>query len=234
VLSQTRLPKPGVKGLDKRVIRRRPGPAESPLYAMAMRPGIQRLGRALRTMIDKERLRPSMGRGQPLQHGHHPLATSGSIDLDRWTLTTPVIHSRERAKPPPVGQAIADAVETPVRIWSLSPGPGHAPMTGTRAPALQAEREPCQPVQPIDPLVIPLPAFPLAQHLEAAIPITDPGGGHIPQPPPQGRLIPRPTAAAIARAMHRNHLARSPLTDLKADPHKLHQLPALSGRSNVF
>jgi len=27
--------------------------------------------------------------------------------------------------------------------------------------------------------------------------------------------------------MHRHYLARPPLTDLKADPQKLHQLPAL-------
>jgi hypothetical protein len=107
-------------------------------------------------------------------------------------------------------------------------------MPGARAPALQAAREPCQPVQPLDPLVIHLPAFPLAQHLEAAIPITYPGGGQLPQPPPQGRLIPRPPAVALARARPRNHLARSPRTDLKADPHILHQLPAVSGRSNVF
>jgi hypothetical protein len=94
VLIQALLPKPGVEGLDKWMIRRRPWPAESQLYAMAMRPGIQRLGRELRTMIDKERLRQPMCRGQPLKHGHYPLATQGSIDLDRWTPTTHVIHSR--------------------------------------------------------------------------------------------------------------------------------------------
>jgi hypothetical protein len=41
-------------------------------------------------------------------------------------------------------------------------------------------------------------------------------------------------AIAMARAMHRDHVARSSLTDLKADPHKPHQFPALSGFYNLF
>lgn len=162
------------------MIRRRSWPAESQPYAMAMRPGLQRLARDLRAIIDQERLRQSRGRRQPLKHGHHPLATQGSIALDRGTLTAPVIRSRERAKPSPVGQAIADAVETPVRIRSMSHGPGHAQMTGMLSPALHAAREPFQPDQPIDTCVMHLPAFWLEPHLEPAIPITDPGGCHIP------------------------------------------------------
>jgi hypothetical protein len=43
VLVQALLPKPGVEGLDKWIIRRRPWPAESQLDAMAMRPGFSAL-----------------------------------------------------------------------------------------------------------------------------------------------------------------------------------------------
>jgi hypothetical protein len=88
--------------------------------------------------------------------------------------------------------------------------------------------------QQIDPCVIHLPTFPLEPHLEPTIAIPHPGRRHIPYPHPQGRLIPRDTAVAIARAMHRDHMARTSLTHLEADSHELHQLPALSGLYTCF
>jgi hypothetical protein len=184
------LPKPGAAGLDTRMIRRRPWPAASPLYAMALRPGLPRLGRALRTSLDTSRLRQPRCRGPPLTHGPHPLAPQGDIDRGGRTLTTPGLHARERATPSPVGQALAAAGETPGLLWRLRPGPGHAPLPGTRSPALQsgASALPAGPAgRPVwaSPASLPAGATPGAGDRHH-------GPGRLPHPAAAGRSDPEP------------------------------------------
>jgi hypothetical protein len=93
MLVQALFPESGVERLDKWVIRWGPGSAECQFDAAAMSPLIQGFRGELRPIIDKERLRQSMCRGQPVQHSHYTLATQGSIDLERWTLTGHVIDA---------------------------------------------------------------------------------------------------------------------------------------------
>ncbi len=137
-LVQTFLPKPGVERLDTRMIRGRPRPAAGELDAMTMRPGIQGCGGALGTMIDQEGLRPFMCGGEPLQHRDHPVATQRGIDLDRWTLTRPVIDSREGPEPPPVDPAVADTIQTLGLMRGLRHRHRHPEVAQALLPALEA------------------------------------------------------------------------------------------------
>jgi hypothetical protein len=138
-----------------------------------------------------------------------------------------VSDSRERANPPPAASAVGDAVETPVLIGSLRGWHDDPQVAGARCAMLQAERQPFPLGQPVDPLLIDLPARALQHEVEPAIPRTPPDGGSVSPPHPQGRLIPGHAAVPVGGAMPRHDLARPPRTDLQADPQTWHQLPAL-------
>lgn len=124
-----------------------PNPAAPPTAADALpaplrhgdAPGHKALDVYYGPLPTRSHLRQSVCEGQRLKHGHHAPATQGSIDLHRWTLTPHGIHSRERAKPSPIGQAVGDHIETPMRTWSMRHGYSHSRMDGACSPAFQAE-----------------------------------------------------------------------------------------------
>jgi hypothetical protein len=97
VLIQALLSKSGIECLDEGIVDRCPRPATRQLHAITMRPGIQCPRRELWPMIDAQRLGPPVSAGQLLKHGHDSMAAQRSIDLDRWTLTGHVLHTREGA-----------------------------------------------------------------------------------------------------------------------------------------
>jgi hypothetical protein len=67
----------------------------------------------------------------------------------------------------------------------------------------------------------------LKEHVEATITIAYSGGGEVPQPHPQGGLIPCDTAIPMGGAMNRDDLTCPPFTHLEADLHELHKVTAL-------
>jgi hypothetical protein len=116
---QTFFPKPGIECRNERVVRRGSGSAEGQLDPVPMCPGISRRGCALWPLIDKHNFGQPVRACQPLEHGHHALAAQGNVRRDAWPLTGAVSDSREGSKPPPVGSAVGDEVETPGLMGGL-------------------------------------------------------------------------------------------------------------------
>jgi hypothetical protein len=120
------LPQSGIERFNEGVVGRRPWSAEGPCDTAAMRPRIQRLRSELRPIINQEGPRQTACTRQLLEHSHHARAAQGEVYLNGRTLTGHVLDSREGAESPPIGQAISDAIETPVLIRGTGDRRHHA------------------------------------------------------------------------------------------------------------
>ena len=108
------------------------------------------------------------------EHTGYPLARQGRIHFNSHTLTCKVIEHRQRPNGLPTGQTITDKIHRPLFIGLLQ-GPGQewhrsAEAFPPSAPNGQARFT----VQPIDPLVIAMPARPTKQDPQPSIAIPGP------------------------------------------------------------
>ena len=114
---------------------------------MGIRPGMQRPALKLWAVIGDEDRRPAAGLGHALKHGDDLGAAEAHPDLDHRTLPGAVVHQREGAEDPALGQRVAHEVQRPALI-----GPGgcrpHHPGAPQALPPLAAHGEPCGPVEP--------------------------------------------------------------------------------------
>jgi hypothetical protein len=74
LLVEAFFPQASVERLDKGMIRRRARATESQFDAAAMCPGLERLRRELRTVVNLEDLGEAMLDGEPLEDSHHLLS----------------------------------------------------------------------------------------------------------------------------------------------------------------
>jgi hypothetical protein len=117
VLVEALLPHPSMECLDERIVGGRGD--WTPTSPVSVRPGIERLGGDLGTVVDLQDLRQSSQGRQPLQDRHDTVSSERAINLERWALTTHDIHSRYEPEALSVRQAVAHEVHTPVLVRGL-------------------------------------------------------------------------------------------------------------------
>ena len=214
MLVETFLSELPVERFNERTIGGLSRTGEVEFEAVEVSPPVERVRDKFRSVVDADALRRTKRRDNRLQsHGDvvpiQPLASS-----DCEALTTKVFDCHKQAKAATIEQLIGDEVHVPALVGPDRPGR----LTAYLAALMTAWRfYPHLPaffdVEPIDQLVIHLPAFPLEQDVYSPITIPDACSSQVPQADPKFGPVVADTMVTLRGARLTQQSAGPPFAD---------------------
>jgi len=213
----TQLP---VEALDVPVLPGRARLDVQRLYADLPEPSTHRLGRKLRTIVRSDMSGHAPGRHQPCQPFQDVIAPELSADIDRQALACVLIDHGEHPKGTPFTRPSLHEVVAPHVVTMLGPQPYAAPVVEPQTPAfglLRRHFQPLPPPDPLDPLVIDMPAIPPQQSGDTAIAVPPVHTCKLDDPLGQRQfIIPYHGQVPLRRTRLLQDFARPPLGDAEA------------------
>jgi len=158
-----------IEALQVAVLHRPPRLDEIQLDVVFVGPDVERLPGELGAVIQRDPLGGAVPEEELLQQPHYPLAGQRRVDVDREALARDDIEHIEGAEAASVAEHVVHEVHRP-RLPRLPGYCSRSPRRTRHALALPlADRQPFQPIEPLDAFAIDAPQLALEQQMEAPI-----------------------------------------------------------------
>src|SRR3712207_3416076 len=159
-----------VEALDRGVLHRLARVGEEQPHAMVVRPPVQLPATQLGSVVGHQHVGVAAFTGDVLEQADHPLARQREIDQDGRALARAIVFEVDGAEPAAVGQAVLGEVQGPALV-----GGDRAPRARQHAampaflPAPTPDRQLLLAIEPLDELVVGLPALATEQLVQPPV-----------------------------------------------------------------